>query len=253
MARDAPKLKVTLDTYMDEKLSKNPESIDRVIINRDAISAMRRSYGDAGLSEEDVAHDPIEQFTRWLQDAAENSMVVEANGMVLSTVVDNQPMSRSVLLKDVSPRGFTFFTNYESQKGTALEINPNVSLLFPWYPMERQVIIRGVASKISRSESEAYFATRPWSSQIGAWASSQSRPLDSRETLEERYAEFAAKYPEPKNSEASAVPIPPYWGGYLVTPTSIEFWQGRYSRLHDRLRYTRDSNGANWKLERFYP
>ena len=222
-------------------------------ISREAIAAMRRAYGDAGLSEDQVAHNPIDQFTRWLDDAAKNSMVVEANGMVLSTVVDNQPMSRSVLLKDVTQQGFTFFTNYESQKGAALEMNPNVSLLFPWYPMERQVIIRGSASKISRSESEAYFRTRPWSSQIGAWASSQSRPLDSRETLEKRYAEFAAKYPEPKKSEHSSVPIPPYWGGYLVSPTSIEFWQGRYSRLHDRLRYTRDSNGANWKLERFYP
>jgi pyridoxamine 5'-phosphate oxidase len=222
-------------------------------ISREAISAMRRAYGDAGLSEDQLAHNPIDQFTRWLDDASKNSMVVEANGMVLSTVVDNQPMSRSVLLKDVTQQGFTFFTNYESQKGAALEMNPNVSLLFPWYPMERQVIIRGSATKISRSESEAYFRTRPWSSQIGAWASSQSRPLDSRETLEKRYAEFAAKYPEPKNSEHSSVPIPPYWGGYLVSPTSIEFWQGRYSRLHDRLRYTRDSNGANWKLERFYP
>ena len=222
-------------------------------ISREAISAMRRAYGDAGLSEDQVAQNPIDQFTRWLDDAAKNSMVVEANGMVLSTVVDNQPMSRSVLLKDVTQQGFTFFTNYESQKGAALEMNPNVSLLFPWYPMERQVIILGSASKILRSESEAYFRTRPWSSQIGAWASSQSRPLDSRETLEKRYAEFAAKYPEPKNSEHSSVPIPPYWGGYLVSPTSIEFWQGRYSRLHDRLRYTRDSNGANWKLERFYP
>ena len=222
-------------------------------ISREAISAMRRAYGDAGLSEDQVAHNPIDQFTRWLDDASKNSMVVEANGMVLSTVVDNQPMSRSVLLKDVTQQGFTFFTNYESQKGAALEMNPNVSLLFPWYPMERQVIIRGSATKISRSESEAYFRTRPWSSQIGAWASSQSRPLDSRETLEKRFAEFAAKYPEPKNSEHSSVPIPPYWGGYLVSPTSIEFWQGRYSRLHDRLRYTRDSNGANWKLERFYP
>ena len=222
-------------------------------ISREAISAMRRAYGDAGLSEDQVAHNPIDQFTRWLDDAAKNSMVVEANGMVLSTVVDNQPMSRSVLLKDVTQQGFTFFTNYESQKGAALEMNPNVSLLFPWYPMERQVIIRGSATKISRSESEAYFRTRPWSSQIGAWASSQSRPLDSRETLEKRFAEFAAKYPEPKNSEHSSVPIPPYWGGYLVSPTSIEFWLGRYSRLHDRLRYTRDSNGANWKLERFYP
>lgn len=171
-------------------------------ISREAISAMRRAYGDAGLSEDQVAHNPIDQFTRWLDDAAKNSMVVEANGMVLSTVVDNQPMSRSVLLKDVTQQGFTFFTNYESQKGTALELNPNVSLLFPWYPMERQVIIRGSASKISRSESEAYFRTRPWSSQIGAWASSQSRPLDSRETLEKRFAEFAAKYPEPKKFRA---------------------------------------------------
>lgn len=233
---DAPKAKVTLDTRMSE------------VFNRDEIAAMRRSYGDAGLSENEITQDPLIQFSKWLNDASQNALIVEANGMVLSTVMGTQPMSRSVLLKDVNEAGFTFFTNYESQKGQALENNPLVSLLFPWYAMERQVIILGKASKVSREESASYFSTRPWASQIGAWASDQSRPLINRKTLEERFAEYAAQYPE-----GSEVPLPPFWGGYRVTPTSIEFWQGRYSRLHDRLRYVRDGNGANWTLQRFYP
>jgi pyridoxamine 5'-phosphate oxidase len=151
-------------------------------VDRAEISAMRRSYGEVGITEAAINQDPISQFQIWLKEAAANSMIVEANAMVLSTVGSGKPTSRTVLLKDVTASGFTFFTNYGSRKANEISNNSAVSLLFPWYPMERQVIIRGVASKISRSESEAYFATRPWSSQIGAWASSQSRPLDSRET-----------------------------------------------------------------------
>lgn len=215
-------------------------------MDRDEISKMRRSYGEIGLRESELNSNPISQFQLWLKEASDNPMVVEANAMVLATNSENQPTTRTVLLKDVTEAGFTFFTNYNSAKSKSIEGNSKVSLLFPWYPMERQVKILGSASRISGTDSDAYFATRPWSSQIGAWASDQSAPLSSREELEKRWAEFATKYPE-----GSQVPRPPHWGGFLVIPTMIEFWQGRYSRLHDRIRYTRDA--STWKLERFYP
>ena len=214
--------------------------------SRDEIRAMRRSYGESGLREADVAADPIDQFSRWLKEAARNPIVVEANAMVLSTIDSNGPSSRTVLLKDVTQAGFSFFTNYQSSKGQAIAFNPKVSLLFPWYAMERQVIIRGRATKLSAEESADYFATRPWSSQIGAWASEQSHDLESREHLQTRFDEFAALHPE-----GSPVPTPPHWGGYLVTPSSVEFWQGRYSRLHDRLIYTTLPEG--WQLSRLHP
>ena len=207
---------------------------------------MRRSYGEHGLSEESLSADPIEQFKLWLSEAAVNKYLVEPNAMVLSTIHDGGPISRTVLLKDVSGREFTFFTNYKSRKGEDISRNPKVSLLFPWYPMERQVIITGSATKIDESESADYFATRPWNSQIGAWASDQSQPLDSRESLEARWKEFAQKFPE-----GTTVPKPPHWGGYSVTADTIEFWQGRYSRLHDRIRYIHDLKG--WKLQRIFP
>lgn len=214
--------------------------------DKDAIANMRRSYGESGLSESEIDSNPIQQFRSWLKDAAENPIVVEANAMVLSTVVDSQPTSRTVLLKDVTEAGFTFFTNYNSAKSTSIKGNEKVSLLFPWYPLERQVKILGSAARISETESDAYFATRPWSSKIGAWASDQSAPLSSRAELESKWSEFAARYPE-----GSEVPRPSHWGGFLVRPISIEFWQGRYSRLHDRIRYTKA--GAEWKIQRIYP
>lgn len=217
-------------------------------IDRAAINAMRRSYGEEGLTESAIAADPIIQFQNWLKAAAENSVIVEANAMVLSTVSDSTPTSRTVLLKDVTQEGFTFFTNYNSRKANAMAENPNVSLLFPWYAMERQVIVIGKAERISESDSASYFATRPWSSQIGAWASSQSQKLESRAELEKNWEKFALQYPE-----GTAVPKPPHWGGFIIRATSIEFWQGRYSRLHDRLRFTRDSASANWVLQRLYP
>ena len=235
-SQDARGAKVKLDTAMSE-------------INRETIRAMRLSYGQAGLTEADLASDPIEQFKKWLREASENIMVVEANAMVLSTITDGAPVGRSVLLKDVSVDGFTFFTNYLSRKADAISNNPNVSLVFPWYPMERQVIIIGTAEKVSAQESDDYFASRPWGSQIGATASAQSTELDSRETLEAKYAQLAEKYPE-----GSVVPRPEYWGGYLVRPVSIEFWQGRHSRLHDRLRYVRsDSQKTDWQVNRLNP
>ncbi|MFM8937483.1 MAG: pyridoxamine 5'-phosphate oxidase [Actinomycetota bacterium] len=215
-------------------------------MDRDEISKMRRSYGEIGLRESELNSNPISQFQLWLKEASDNPLIVEANAMVLATNSEDQPTTRTVLLKDVTEAGFTFFTNYNSAKSKSIEGNSKVSLLFPWYPMERQVKILGNASRISGADSDAYFATRPWSSQIGAWASDQSAPLSSREELEKRWAEFATKYPE-----GSQVPRPPHWGGFLVIPIMIEFWQGRYSRLHDRIRYTRDA--STWKLERFYP
>jgi pyridoxamine 5'-phosphate oxidase len=220
-------------------------------LTRAEISAMRRSYGEAGL--ESLPTDPFLAFSNWLHEAIGNPLVVEANAMVLSTV-DHQGgiSSRTVLLKDVSRHGFTFFTHYSSRKGKAIHSQPHVALLFPWYAMERQVTVIGQAERIPRSESEEYFATRPWASQIGAWASRQSDLLTSRDELEERWAAAAAKWPE-----GSALPTPPEWGGYRVIPQSIEFWQGRYSRLHDRLRYERamtdDLQEFKWEIARYYP
>ena len=214
---------------------------------QDQIRAMRRSYSDVGM--ETLPADPFEAFSIWLKQAHENSIIVEANAMVLSTVhPDNQISTRTVLLKDISEGGFTFFSNYQSRKAHAMNVNENVSLLFPWYAMERQVSISGIVEKVSESESDDYFAARPWGSQIGAWASHQSSPLSSRAELEQRYEGAAAKWPE-----GSVVPRPEYWGGYRVVPLNIEFWQGRYSRLHDRLRYERTTTNSDWELTRYYP
>ena len=216
-------------------------------LDRDAIRAMRRSYGEVGL--ENLPADPFAAFANWLKEAAENSFIVEPNAMVLSTLGDKEHIStRTVLLKDISEGGFTFFTNYSSRKAQAIELNSQVTLLFPWFAMERQVSISGFAEKISEVESTEYFLTRPWASQIGAWASAQSAPLVSREELEQRFVGASEKWPE-----GSSVPKPPHWGGYRVTPISIEFWQGRYSRLHDRLRYERSNSNAEWEITRYYP
>jgi pyridoxamine 5'-phosphate oxidase len=217
------------------------------IVTREEVRAMRRSYGDAGL--ETLPDNPFEAFALWLKQAHENTLIVEANAMVLSTLTsDSQIETRTVLLKDISDGGFTFFTNYESRKAHAIDLNPNVSLLFPWYAMERQIAISGFAEKVSDKESDDYFATRPWGSQIGAWASHQSSPLACREELEQRVEGASQKWPE-----GTAVPRPAHWGGYRVTPFTIEFWQGRYSRLHDRLRYERANTTADWELNRYYP
>lgn len=222
-------------------------------MNREEIQSMRRLYSEREL---DLPNDPILAFKGWLKEAAELPSIIEANAMVLSTLstIDNQELltSRSVLLKDASNDGFTFFTNYNSRKARAIEVNPQVSLLFPWYAMERQVIIQGIAEKISRTESENYFETRPWSSQIGAWASHQSTLLTDRKEIEERFKAAAEKWPE-----GTAVPTPPHWGGFLVRPFSIEFWQGRRSRLHDRIRYEMQPDlvgkSSNWEVNRYYP
>jgi pyridoxamine 5'-phosphate oxidase len=214
--------------------------------NREDIAAMRRQYGEVGLVEANLPANPITLFDSWLKDAAANEIVVEANAMVLSTAADGRLSSRTVLLKDLTQDGFTFFSNYNSRKAQQIEKNANVSLVFPWYPLERQVIVIGSASKVSKEESEKYFASRPRGSQIGAWASAQSTELSSRAELEEKFANFEAKWPI-----GEQIPRPDFWGGYVVKPESIEFWQGRYSRLHDRIRYVKEDN--NWHLKRLNP
>ena len=213
------------------------------------ISKMRRSYGETGLGE--LPADPFSLFQSWLANAHENPYVVEANAMVLSTVDSSgQPWSRSVLLKGVSEGhnpALHFYTNYDSAKAQQLGDEPRASLLFPWYPLERQVIVTGSVSKVSREESMAYFRSRPWESRIGAWASAQSTVLDSPATLQEKWREFSERYPE-------EVPLPDNWGGFALTPSTIELWQGRYSRLHDRARYSRINNSSNeWEITRLYP
>ena len=220
--------------------------LDATMSNREDIAAMRRQYGEVGLVEANLPANPITLFDSWLKDAAANEIVVEANAMVLSTAADGRLSSRTVLLKDLTQDGFTFFSNYNSRKAQQIEKNANVSLVFPWYPLERQVIVIGSASKVSKEESEKYFASRPRGSQIGAWASAQSTELSSRAELEEKFANFEAKWPI-----GEQIPRPDFWGGYVVKPESIEFWQGRYSRLHDRIRYVKEDN--NWHLKRLNP
>lgn len=189
--------------------------------------------------------DPIELFARWFREAEEDGLPLP-EAMALSTASpEGAPSSRMVLLKDFGPRGFCFFTNYESRKSEELAANPQCALLFHWAVHERQVRIEGRVERVTDEESFAYFRTRDRGSRIGAWASRQSRPLPDRETLEERVADVERRFP------ADEVPLPPHWGGYRVVPERIELWQGRPSRLHDRCVFVRD--GSDWRLERLYP
>jgi len=211
-------------------------------------AAMREHYRSGGLAEADLAAGPMEQFARWFHQAAESG-IYEPNAMVVATAdATGRPSSRTVLLKGFDRRGFVFYTNYGSRKGSDIAANPYVSLLFPWHPIARQVLVAGQAARVGRDETAAYFRTRPHGSQLGAWASRQSEIVASRAELDRGYAQLADRYPP-----GEQVPVPPGWGGYRVTPESVEFWQGRANRLHDRLRYVRSGAGPGWAVERLYP
>ncbi|MFD7098580.1 pyridoxamine 5'-phosphate oxidase [Streptomyces xanthophaeus] len=209
-------------------------------------AVMRKQYRSQIVAEESLAEDPMRQFARWFQQAADANLF-EPNAMVVSTATpDGRPSSRTVLLKQFDERGFVFFTNYDSRKGREVDANPHVALLFPWHPIARQVVVTGTAARIGRDETAAYFRSRPHGSQLGAWASEQSSVIGSRAELDSRYAELTARYPE-----GEQVPVPPQWGGLRITPDAVEFWQGHENRLHDRLRYVLD--GEKWRVERLCP
>lgn len=207
---------------------------------------LRRDYALAGLSEKDLARDPFRQFEKWFGEA-EAAKIVDANAMVLATAArDGRPSARTVLLRGLDGRGFVFYTNYESRKGRELEANPRATLLFVWHVLERQVTVEGALARVPREESETYFHSRPRPSQLAAWASPQSSIIAGRSVLEDGLKILEKKY------AGREVPLPPFWGGFRLVPESVEFWQGRRSRLHDRLRYRRSADGG-WTVERLGP
>jgi pyridoxamine 5'-phosphate oxidase len=227
-----------------------------------AFGAQRLPYTDGpsatGFDVADVSASPLRQFRRWY-DEARAAGVTEPNAMTLATVDDTgAPTARTVLLKNADERGFTFFTNYTSRKGTELAGRPVAALVFPWLPLHRQVGVRGVVSRVEPAETAEYFGSRPWGSRIGAWASHQSAVASSRSVFEERYEEYAARWPDRGGPED--VPVPPFWGGFLLRPFEIEFWQGRAGRLHDRLVFVGSratpllmDDETGWVLERREP
>jgi len=211
-----------------------------------SIADIRREYARARLDEAHVSPDPVVEFDRWFTQARE-AKVPEPNAMTLATATrEGAPSARIVLLKGYDERGFVFFTDYRSRKGTELEQNPQASLVFFWPELERQVRIIGTVERTSAQESEAYFRTRPRGSRLGAWVSHQSRVIPSRAQLENGLRQVKARFP------TDDVPLPPYWGGYRLRPQEVEFWQGREDRLHDRIRYLR-KKGGGWQLERLSP
>ncbi|MEO8171635.1 MAG: pyridoxamine 5'-phosphate oxidase [Sediminibacterium sp.] len=210
-----------------------------------SISDLRTDYKLRSLNEEDVSADPIAQFTHWWDEAV-NSKIDEVNAMTLATVNnEGRPSARIVLLKGFDEKGFVFFTNYQSKKGKELEDNPHAALVFFWKELERQVRIEGGIEKISEDDSDAYYQSRPAGSRIGAWASPQSEVIDGRERLEDNFKALEKKF------ESGMIPRPGHWGGYMLRPSVIEFWQGRSSRLHDRIQYSLKENG--WVIERLAP
>ncbi len=211
-----------------------------------SIADLRREYAGTPLLEHAVHPDAVAQFRAWFEEAM-SAGVVEPNAMTLATATpDGRPSARMVLLKGLDERGFSFYTDYESRKGRELEANPHAALVFYWPELHRQVRVTGTVSRVPREESEAYFRSRPLASRLSAWASRQSEPVPSREALEARHREAEERFAD------GDVPLPDRWGGYVVEPEVIEFWQGRPGRLHDRLRYTRQPDGG-WRIERLSP
>jgi len=211
----------------------------------DSIANIRTEYSLKGLHENELDSNPLKQFHKWFEEALQSGLY-EPNAMYLSTEADSRPTGRIVLLKGLDENGFVFFTNYLSKKGREIESNPQVALTFFWKELERQVRIEGRIERTSASESDIYFASRPRGSQIGAWVSAQSEVIEGGDFLKNRQQELETQFAE------KPVPRPLHWGGYRVIPDYIEFWQGRPSRLHDRLAYTKDESG-DWKIERLSP
>ncbi|MCX4026514.1 pyridoxamine 5'-phosphate oxidase [Endozoicomonas sp. SM1973] len=210
------------------------------------ISQERREYLRAGLSEEHLRNDPIEQFRHWLKDAIDAEISTDPTAMCLSTVgADGRPSQRIVLLKQFDEKGFVFYTNLESKKAKQIAENPNVCLHFGWLPLERQIIINGTANKLSVTEATKYFLSRPRDSQLAAWASQQSQKISSRQLLEQAFSQMKSKFTK------GDIPLPSFWGGFRVVPEQVEFWQGRANRLHDRLVYSQSE--AGWSIERLQP
>ncbi len=213
---------------------------------RARLAALRRSYERSRLDEADLAPDPLTQFQRWFDDAVDAGLT-EPNAMVLATATpDGTPSARTVLLKGLNERGFVLFTHHGSRKGREMLANPRAALTFPWFEIDRQVVVTGAVEQVERAAVAEYFASRPHGSQVGAWASEQSSVLPDRAALDERFAELSRRWPE-----GTDVPLPPHWGGFRVVPGTVEFWHGRASRLHDRLRYRRE--GDAWVVERLAP
>jgi pyridoxamine 5'-phosphate oxidase len=210
------------------------------------VAALRSEYAAHGLRRADLDPDPIKQFGNWF-GAALAAEIPDANAMSLATATpDAKPSVRIVLLKGFDERGFIFFTNYASEKGRQMEVNPNVGLVFYWVQLQRQIRISGMVEKTSRQDSATYFHSRPSGSQLGAWVSRQSEAIDARQILDSRLAEMTERF------EGGEIPLPPHWGGYRVKPNQLEFWQGRPNRLHDRFRYSLQSDGA-WLIDRLAP
>ncbi len=224
-------------------MKKEPSLHQKTSLN---LHGLRQDYRRETLDEKSLRADPFDQFDRWFQEAIACKLIAEANAMTLSTAgCDLRVTSRTLLLKGYGKDGFRFFTNSHSTKGQQIAENPHVSLLFYWAPLERQIKITGRATLLSRALTEEYFFSRPRESQLGAWASEQSRPLGDRQVLEDRMKALQEQFPH-------TIPLPDFWNGYLVEPDSIEFWQGRSNRLHDRLRYTKKENGV-WEITRLNP